>query len=387
MNKEHTALYDLLIESCRHTPDAQKLETYVARIDDWAGFLDSAYVHGVFPLVHKSLKSITAVPDAIKLRLKSTNLEIARRNMTMTAELLKIMKLLEENGIPALAIKGPVLSQMIHGDVTQRQYADLDILLHTDDLYRAGKLLQSHGYSSEHSIEFLKNKALLKIAKDFTISTKNQNIHIELHWQLFLDRQVKKSKIQFFSKTPNTYILGDQSVSTLEVDTLLFYLLLHGSKHLWERLEWIVDIDRIIRCYDKIDWESLSVMAKEMEIELMFYLGLAMCHDLFQTSLPEFIHTAIRANGKVPSTAKVLREKLVSDTINNVETISIAFINLDKVGLIKDGKSELLRHYWLTLFGLKDVDVYVVNLPNQLSFLYHFIRLYRMFKFYVLRVK
>ena len=49
--------------------------------------------------------------------------------MLMSAELIRIMKLLEKNDIKALAFKGPVLSQMVYGDITLRQYVDLDVLI------------------------------------------------------------------------------------------------------------------------------------------------------------------------------------------------------------------------------------------------------------------
>ena len=52
--------------------------------------------------------------------------------MLLTSELIKIMKLLEENDIKAIAFKGPTLAQLAYGDVTLRQYVDLDLLVELD---------------------------------------------------------------------------------------------------------------------------------------------------------------------------------------------------------------------------------------------------------------
>jgi hypothetical protein len=50
--------------------------------------------------------------------LKIAYTQIAQRNMMMSAELLKIMQLLEKNQIESLAFKGPSLAQMAYGDIT-----------------------------------------------------------------------------------------------------------------------------------------------------------------------------------------------------------------------------------------------------------------------------
>ncbi len=385
MSKIHNELYNLLIECCHHTPDTEKLERFAKSIDDWKGFLTSAYAHGVFPLVHKSLKTIAAVPDEIKVRLKSWNLDIVRRNMSMTSELLHVVKLLEENSVPVLAIKGPILSQIIYGDITQRQYADIDVLIPKHEIYRAGKLLSNAGYTSEHSIEFLKNDTLLKVAKDFSIFNPMQNIHIEFHWQLFLERQVKKSKITLFDPSNPRVQIHGQEIQTLGEDENLIYLLLHGSKHMWERLEWIVDIDRLLRQREgKIDWDRLNAIAHDMEIEVMFYLGLAMSHDLFDTPLESSIVAKMSEREKVLTAKSFIIDELMRDTIHTEQTKAVAFKNLYKMGLNKESALAVIRHYFASLFQLKDLDVYMVNLPNSVSFFYHFIRIYRMIRFYML---
>ena len=60
----------------------------------------------------------------------------------MTSELIKVMKLFEENGVEYISFKGPVLSQLAYGDITLRQYVDLDILIKKEDLRKADNLLK-----------------------------------------------------------------------------------------------------------------------------------------------------------------------------------------------------------------------------------------------------
>lgn len=382
------ARYDFLIECCQQTPDPIKLERFAAAMENWDALFDSAYMHGVFPLLFKALRGIEGVNEAVMARLKNGNLQIARTNMMMTAELLSVIRLLDENGIRTIAIKGPVLSQIIHGDITQRQFSDLDLLVDRCDMHKSLELLEGIGYLSEHPIAFLKNTTLLKVGKDFPTTHVDKNVLIEFHWKLFLDRHIKKSKIDLFSDKNYHCMINNTSVETLELGALLLYLLLHGSKHYWERLEWIVDIDRLIRLHgDEIDWDALRTMAQDMEIEFMVYLGLAVSHELLSTPLDEWIVSRINADHHLGQAREALVREIKSDTIKNEHTGLVSIENLNKILLMKDDSNGWVRQYLLVLFQIKELDVYMVNLPNFLSPLYYLIRLYRLFKLNVLRLK
>lgn len=377
-------LYPLLIECSRVDPCPERLETYAAEISDWSGALDSAYAHGVFPLVAKTLKNVTAVPETVKQTLKTVNLEIARRNMQMSAELRNVIELLEAHDIQVLALKGPVLSQTIYGDITSRQYMDIDVLIPREQLYAAAEILLGHGYTSEHSIEFLKNRTLLKVAKDFSLFSPESRVHIEFHWQLFLPRQVKKSNIELFSGNNPTVDISGRAVMTLGDDENLIYLLLHGSKHMWERLEWIVDIDRIIRLrHNLIDWQHLNLLAEKMEIKVMYYLGLAITHKVFNTPMPASILQVIKGMEKVQIACEFIIGEMLKGGLLVENTKAFAFRNLYRMRLNKDNRWAIVRHYATTLFQLKDSDVYMVNLPRSLACLYQFTRIYRMAGFYL----
>lgn len=376
INMQHNHHYSLIIECCRHEPESAKLETLSAQITDWSGCLNSAYAHGIYPLVAKSLKSISSVPEHIKSVLKITNLDIARRNMMMTSEMLRIMKLLEENGIQALAIKGPVLSQIIHGDVTSRQYADIDILIHQSDLWRAGEVLSENSYVFDHGLKFLKNKTLLKIAKDVTFSNPLNNIHTEVHWRLFSGKLFAKSNLKLFHETPTMCRINQREIATLDHSINLLYLLLHGSKHMWERIEWIVDIDRLIRSKEDIDWDLIYRSAQVMEIEPMVFLGLAISRELFGTPIP--VQMAEKIDTKIMDVTLRLKAEIENDVI--IDGHERFLHDLADVGLEKKGKIKSLS---TKFFRLSTNEVFMVDLPLFLSPLYYVFKVYHAVRNYI----
>jgi hypothetical protein len=149
-----------------------------------------------------------------------------------------------------------------------------------------------------------------------------------------------------------------------------------------------VDIDRLLQQYKAdIDWDLLKSMAKEMEIEFMVYLGLAVSSELLSTPLGTSIMSSIHSDQHVQKAKEAIISQITNDTIKIEQTGLVSLENLNKIFLMNDGTSSRLREYLLTLFQIKELDVYMVNLPNFLSPFYYGIRLYRIFKLNVLKIK
>jgi len=146
-----------LIDCCQTEPsenDITFILSYPSTINQQL-LTNMALRHGILPLVYKIIKNLDSnhtesqsdslrsslnaehlTLNAFLSKLKTQYMIIAQRNMLMSAELIRIMQLLEKNSIEALAFKGPALSQMAYGDITLRQYTDLDILVKKEDIYK-----------------------------------------------------------------------------------------------------------------------------------------------------------------------------------------------------------------------------------------------------------
>src|SRR6266850_3748954 len=139
------------------------------------------------PLVCRSLNTFSeAVPKEILHRLHSDFFAHARRNLFFTGELLKLLALMEENGIQAVAYKGPVLSASAYGNVVLRSFVDLDILVHERDILRAKELLLSRGFQTITQLTKAQEEAHLRSRdqKDIVLVRPDLPISIELHWRI-----------------------------------------------------------------------------------------------------------------------------------------------------------------------------------------------------------
>ena len=108
-----------LIACCQAEPDLDALSMQMRNLKVESSpcekVISLSWSQGMLPLFYKTLFSLNTDNEVIQTeilpKLKEYNMGIARRNMLMSAELLRIVKLLKENDIEVLSFKGPVLAQ------------------------------------------------------------------------------------------------------------------------------------------------------------------------------------------------------------------------------------------------------------------------------------
>ena len=247
-----------------------------------------AYSHGIFPLVYRSLKEFQQlIPDDIFIRMKQYYMDIVKQNMLMTSELIKVLKILEENNIEAISFKGPVLSQLAYGDVVSRQYCDLDILINIKDFESVVNLLNKLDYTSKLNYDILMEKIKDSIC-DHLFIKKKSSINIEIHNNLFsINFPINIPSRIFFDNQQNINI-NNINIKTFSNEYLLFYLCLHGCKHLFSRLSWLLDIHKIISSLN-INWEKFIKIVEEHNTKSLVYTSLFLSEKIFETKLPDLI--------------------------------------------------------------------------------------------------
>src|SRR5579871_1671881 len=105
MNRE----VSLLLACCRKfVGNGSREEVHGAYNDDldWSTLLKVADYHSVMPLLYWGLA--IECPNRPQQELCDRFEQHARRNLLATAELLRVLALLDSKGIPAVPIKGPV---------------------------------------------------------------------------------------------------------------------------------------------------------------------------------------------------------------------------------------------------------------------------------------
>ena len=356
---------------------ASRLETLARKGDvNWDRLLEMARQHGVTTLLYRNLEVTCpeAVPKEAMDRLRGTFHKNAQRNVFMTGELLKLLKLFETYGIPAVPFKGPSLAASVYGNLALRQFVDLDILVREQDVPKARDQLLSQGYRPEHELTPQEEKVLLRSSHEYPFVHSHKRVMVEVQWKIRpeyfsfpLDHERLWERLE-----PSS--LAGKAVLAFSSEDLLLILCVHGATHLWQTLDLVCDVAELIWAREEMDWELVMEQASALGSERMLYLGLFLASDLLGAPLPNRVTHEVEADPKVKALASEVYERRLFREDNSPPSMSREFPFHPFHLRIRERPGDKIR-YIVRLAETTTVrDLTLLRLPGYLYPLYHIIR-------------
>lgn len=255
---------------------------------DWPLLLLLAEEHGVLGQLVASLKN--DIGAALPPEIKESLLERRRAQnflaLRLTAELFRLLENFSKQGISALVLKGPALAAQAYADPSVRTYGDLDLLVRQRDIRRATELMIGSGYEAAVPLSAIDAG---KIPGQYLFSHPDSKLLVELHNDLTLRYFPRPLPIEGIVARQVRVCVDGHEVPAPCVEDHLVLICIHGAKHFWERLSWIVDVAGLIAQQTKIDWERAASTAKDVAAEHLLYTGLRLAADVLHAELPEAI--------------------------------------------------------------------------------------------------
>lgn len=302
---------------CSHTyldPTlAQKISQLLEHELDWDYILDEAEENSITPLVGRQLQAIPrdAVPATVTERLKNACRANTIRNLFFSAELTKILELFRSHGIRSIPYKGPVLAVQAYGDVTLREFEDLDVVLRQSDLPKAHEVMIGLGYLPKFDWILSQDATASTVPGEYNYRDEERRVMVELHTEWTLRHFPKAPNLEELLQRLVPVKLNDQEVQTFSVEDGLPILCIHGAKDFWERFSWIADISELARRYSNLDWDATIKRAKSLNAERMLHVGLSLAAGLLGTSLPNEIQHRVQADQVATNLASGITHRLM----------------------------------------------------------------------------
>jgi Uncharacterised nucleotidyltransferase len=291
-----------LLACCARTrldpTSAKKISALLNGNLDWGYVFEQAEENSVTPLLGRQLQALPsgAVPLPVLQRLKDACRANTIRCLFLTAELTKIFDLFNSRGIQAIAYKGPALAMQAYGDMTLRQFEDLDIIVRQSDLPKANEAMRGLGYRPRFDWIVSSGIPSSVIPGEYNYRDEKRRIMVELHTELTLRHFPEVPDLEDFSKRLTFVKLNEREVPTFSVQDALIVLSLHGAKDFWERFSWIADISELIQRYPNLDWNVTIERAKALQAERMLHVALLLAINLMETPLPDEILLRLKAD-------------------------------------------------------------------------------------------
>jgi hypothetical protein len=344
---------------------------------DWNSLVQTALQHGVMPLLYRSLAANwrEAVPTIVLDRLRSHYHENVRGNRALLRELLELLALFEACRIRALPLRGPVLAMSIYGDLTMRQFEDLDIFVPAAQIAGAKNMLTARGYK----FRTLGDTDALADSSDGRVSVDLQWALAPGVWRFPIDLEQLWGRLVPVS-------LGNATVWQPNPADHALILCAHGAKHCWSSLKWIIDVAAFTRMHkSSLDWKATVDRARSLGGERQLLLAMRLAGDILDADVPVEVVRRITADPAVAALATELRQRLFVTVERPTHQGSYGFI---EGGLLYIRTRERIRDkipYAFELVrypfkGLKDFitpnvhDRAVIALPKSLAFLYYLVR-------------
>jgi hypothetical protein len=345
---------------------------------NWERLLQTASWHNVLPLVchHLIQRFSDLVPAGVLREVQARFRTNSARNLYLAAELLTILRFLEENGIAALPFKGPALAMAAYGNLALRQFCDLDVLVEKRDFPQARALFLAHGFQPWQKLTPLEEERHLRSSHSYTLVRTNDGLKLDLHWRITQERYAFELDVEsLWSRLQRMSFCG-RSVLAMAPEDLLLVLCLHGSKHNWERLGWICDMAEVMRANPELRWEEILSRSHALHISRAVLLGLDLAGNLLDAPAPEPIVSAIRDDRGVRRVSSLMQKRLFarSRPIGPLESAALFFMTREQLR----NKLPHLAYSFRRAVTPNEIDTRLLSLPGFFYFLYYPLRAARL---------
>ena len=338
---------------------------------NWNLLLSLARFHGLIALMHKHLREEFSgkVPAGIMAQLREEAGATARKNLGLSAELMALLRLFADHGIPVLPLKGPVLAEYIYGSVGLRRMRDLDLLFKDSDILRAVELLQARGYENQYPLPAVLDEIDRRYNHHLVFLSPRDGHLVELHRCMVGARRKRYDLEAILGRTQPASFMGIPIV-TFSPEDLLVYLCEHGSNHVWYRLEWLCGIAELLRSGRIESWDRVLEFASQLDAQKRVRTSLWIAHQLLDAPVPEEMLVLDRFRKR---TAHSVIVRFLTEPGRWPTTIDMVLYLL----LTEDGLVAALHRIWMYVPPSVG-DVRSMPLPRLLWPAYYLLRPFRL---------
>jgi hypothetical protein len=358
----------------------ERIECLLGKDIDWPYLIRTAMGHGLIPLLYKNLKDTypDAVPEGIMNQIRNYFLINARHNLLLNEELFKLLRLFEAHGVPAIPYKGPTLAASIYGDVTLRQFSDLDILIQKEDLKRARDLIIPLGYQPHINLSDVDVTHYIESRHELSFLRQDRRVAVELQWEITPRHLNFPIPSRYLWESTSRFSRRDSEFNALPADVELLVLCVHGAKDLWARLLWVCDVAECIRKNDGLEWNRVISFSSTSGSLRMLFLGLLLAKDLLDAPIPEEVMKNVVADPMVGRLATKTEERIFIGSNGSFGSLKNYIFYFKARERLRDRIQYCLR----LATAITPEDRTLLSLPTFLFPLYYLIRPMRLMKKY-----
>lgn len=308
MGDTFSADVNFVLAALRCTADAALAQRAAAtQVTDWPAVVDFALSHDVGWWTLRALPE-DGVPAADRERLTRAVRDVAMSALAGARQLAELHRAFAAAGVRVVAYKGPALAADVHGDLGARFQTDLDLLVPERERYRAITTMQGIGYALADEAEA---RAGLTYSRweGVTHLARGDEWPVELHWRCQAPRYGGPQDPAAIVARARRCALAGGTVLVPSPEDLAVLLALHGVKHGWTSLMWVVDLAAALS-RPEIEWSMLAQRADAWGVQRALSFALLVVHELGVVELPTPLLERARGDRRAVSLSRAVTLRL-----------------------------------------------------------------------------
>lgn len=375
------ASWELAVASARFAAgldDGSGVVDLAATVLDWDGVIAMARDQAVLAWLARALNGRGPPEAAAKVR--AATVADAARALGQLRLLGTLTQAFADADIAVLPYKGPALSLQLYGDVALRHSTDLDLVVAKTDYVRARAVLCALGLPSRRGHTAHQERALFSWLGHASFG-RGRDDFVELHWR-FAPTQFAFALDPETAMSRSSYAMaGGARVRCMAPDDLLVTLAMHGARHLYERLEWLSGVVRLLRT-TATPPSALTAHARELHARRMLLASVVVANRVL--GFP--ISTAWNAELERDRDTIVVGEEIARQLVRHGTTgapfahgVSLQML----YGRLTDSGRDWVRALVRAAVMPTEREAEAVRLPDLLTPLYFVVRPIRLIAQYV----
>ncbi len=375
---------DKLILYCARTQVDEvvedKIKSIVCSVSNWDYVIKMAHRHRLKHFLYYHINQICPenVPDEVMLILKNHfNLNV-QKNLFMFGKLLEILDNFKLEKIESLPYKGPILALTVYDNLGLREFDDLDIFVHEEDVPKIRRILTSMAYEPTVNLNLKEEQKFIQTMRDYIFH--NDNITLEIHWRF---------PSIFFSLPKTIELFNWDKCRTIEIhskpilvsspEEMLLIICIHNAEHRWKRISLLCDFKEFI-CANEIDWFKITDKSEQLGIKRLVGINFYLANDLLDLDMPDHIFKELISDKNVKKMSDQIKSEFFSKNVRSTHLLEETLISYK----LRENK----------FYGIKDVlrgitspgilEWKNIKLPVSLFPLYYLLRPFLLLKRHLL---
>jgi Uncharacterised nucleotidyltransferase len=367
-----SAEFDLVCHLVRPAPRLAAAREILRRGIDVDALLQTAEQNCIRPRLIAGLAAMSwnGMPASAQASLADFRRVHLVRALSAAQQLSRVAEALTAAGVRFAAFKGATLAKQLYGDLSAREYSDIDLIVPKPQVGEAEDVLAALGYCGDGDRAF--RGAFQAYLRQYGFVHPELGVAIDLHWNF------SGSHVPFpldpdeiwdgLEQVPVGYL----RVPAVSGANLALLLAGHGTKEGWRSLDWVCDFAMLVHRRPDLDWTAIHRRAEARGCGDSVLLACTVVHRLLDMPVPAALQRPAVDRRRVRAVAGTLvdelrRHALTPRKTENLSDLELCDTRRDRIGAV-------LKLAFTRTVG----DYQAMPLPPELWRVYHATRPFRL---------